>query len=454
MDPKLEQSIKHDLLRMTQQWIENVFMLGAALYMLFGIVDYFATPENFRTFLVYRATVACAIMVLFMLNRLRQGKWYQFFILLAATVLATVIIERMALSFGGYRSPYYAGINIIIIAALGFIPLDIWLSVVLALVIYGISLVPVLSAEALRDPIFISNNGIMISIFTIVLILRGQSQRLIVNELAVRKELELEKERLKYTAAELNDSIEELKNFTYITSHDLRAPLVNIKGFSQELGLSITKMRSLLQKHADLLEKGDQQQLSDIMDKSIPEAIEFIDSSITRMDSLINGILKLSRIGRTELKPELIHTEELVHDLLKTLAHRIELGRAEVAINSMPDIVIDRTAAEQIFGNLLDNAVKYLDPVRPGSIHISADQNETKTIFTIRDNGRGIAKEDIPKVFELFRRVGKPVVPGEGMGLTYVKALIRRLGGRIWCESELGQGTTFIFTIPRTDRPE
>jgi signal transduction histidine kinase len=103
---------------------------------------------------------------------------------------------------------------------------------------------------------------------------------------------------------------------------------------------------------------------------------------------------------------------------------------------------------EQIVGNLLGNAVKYLDSERAAEIEITAERGEEETVFRIRDNGRGIAREDMDKVFAPFRRVGRQDVPGEGMGLPYVQALVRRHGGRIWCESELGVGTTFSFAIP------
>ncbi|MBU1750826.1 MAG: ATP-binding protein, partial [Chloroflexi bacterium] len=85
---------------------------------------------------------------------------------------------------------------------------------------------------------------------------------------------------------------------------------------------------------------------------------------------------------------------------------------------------------------------------RPGEIEITAERGSNETTFTIRDNGRGIAAEDMDKVFAPFRRAGKQDVPGEGMGLAYVQALVRRHDGRIWCESTLGAGTTFSFTIP------
>ena len=103
---------------------------------------------------------------------------------------------------------------------------------------------------------------------------------------------------------------------------------------------------------------------------------------------------------------------------------------------------------EQIIGNILDNAVKYLDADRPGEIEITDERGRDVTTFHIRDNGRGIEKESMDKVFAPFRRAGKQDIPGEGMGLPYVQMLVRRHGGRIWCESELGVGTKFTFVIP------
>jgi PAS domain S-box-containing protein len=255
-------------------------------------------------------------------------------------------------------------------------------------------------------------------------------------------------EALNRSSEELQHINEELKNFAYIVSHDLRAPLVNIKGFSEELGRSTKDLTSLLEKYPGHVGADGKRKTEELLKKDIPEALGFISSSVTRMDALINSILKLSRLGRNELKRELVHTEELIHPLLKTLAHQIDMHKADVTIGPLPDIIMDRTAAEQIFGNLLDNALKYLEPSRPGKIAVTAEQNAGETTFTIRDNGRGIAKEDTQRVFELFRRVGRQNVPGEGMGLTYVKTLVRRLGGRIWCESEPGVGSVFSFTIP------
>lgn len=110
----------------------------------------------------------------------------------------------------------------------------------------------------------------------------------------------------------------------------------------------------------------------------------------------------------------------------------------------MPTLHCDRLALEQIFGNLLDNATKYLDPVRPGALRIEAEQLGSDQLIHIHDNGRGIAAENMVKVFAPFRRAGKIDSQGEGMGLAYVCTL----GGRISCSSSFGVGTTFTLTLP------
>jgi len=165
------------------------------------------------------------------------------------------------------------------------------------------------------------------------------------------------------------------------------------------------------------------------------------------MDGLIQAVLNLARAGIRALHIEPVKTEELVHDIMQTLTHQLTERRAQITIGSLPEIHADPTAVEQIFGNLLSNAVKYLEPGRAGEITVTATQHDKGTTFHVRDNGRGIAEDDIPKVFELFRRVGRHDTEGEGMGLTYVQTLVRRHGGEIGCQSTVGVGTTFSFTI-------
>lgn len=254
--------------------------------------------------------------------------------------------------------------------------------------------------------------------------------------------------KLKNYSEELALINDDLRNFAYIVSHDLRAPLVNIRGFSDELIYSIKELTPMLMAYLDRFDEEQRSKYLTVIEKDIPEALQFIGTSVSRMDNLITAILKLSRVGRRRLNPEPIQTAAFVQRILNSLAHQIETRRVQVVVEPLPDMIADRTALEQIFGNLLDNAIKYLDPGRPGRIVVGADHDGRDIVFHICDNGRGMAGEDVPKAFDIFRRVGPQDVPGEGMGLAYVKTLLRLLGGRIWCESQAGAGTTFSFSVP------
>jgi PAS domain S-box-containing protein len=254
-------------------------------------------------------------------------------------------------------------------------------------------------------------------------------------------------EQLKRYAAELERSNEEVKNFAYIVSHDLRVPLVNLKGYTSELRSALGVIGSNFDAALPHLNDEKRSEVAMALHEDVPEALEFITNSVSRMDSFINAILILARLGRQDLKPEPIDMNALVKTTVETMSHQLQERGIEVIVGALPHVAADRTSMEQVMGNILSNAVKYLDSSRPGRIEVTAQANGAETTFRIRDNGRGIAAEDMHKVFAPFRRAGKQDTPGEGMGLAYVQTLLRRHGGRISCESELGKGTTFIFTI-------
>lgn len=256
-----------------------------------------------------------------------------------------------------------------------------------------------------------------------------------------------EKERERY-AAELQQANEEVKQFAYIVSHDLRAPLVNLKGFSAELRFALNDIRSVLDETILHLDQQQRQTLTTALEEDVPEALGFIESSVTRMDRFINAVLTLSRLGRRGLHMETIDMEALVQDVLAPLAHQIKERHVQVRVGDLPPVVADRTAMQQIMGNILSNALKYLAPEGPHIVEVSADRDEDNVVVHVRDTGRGIAADDMGKVFAPFRQAGRQDVPGDGMGLAYVQAMVRQHGGRIWCDSALGEGTTFHFTLP------
>jgi PAS domain S-box-containing protein len=241
--------------------------------------------------------------------------------------------------------------------------------------------------------------------------------------------------------AELRESNEEIQRYAYIVSHDLRAPLVNVMGFTSELETTREDVRAALQGHPQ----------AERIDADLGEALDFIKAAVTRMERLIAAILKLSREGRRSFTPERLDMTSLLRRLADAQHHQTEqVGARVVVAPDLPRLFADRLAIEQIFGNLIDNAVKYLDPSRPGRIEIEAQVlGGGRVRYSVADNGRGIAERDHARVFELFRRSGAQDKPGEGIGLAHVKALVRSLGGRIEVASELGVGTTFSVTLPR-----
>jgi len=248
--------------------------------------------------------------------------------------------------------------------------------------------------------------------------------------------------------ADLAAANEEVRNFAYIVSHDLRAPLVNIQGFCGELGLGVRELRKILDEPGEAVPAATRRRIQAILADDIDEAMAFIHRATIRMDRQINAILTLSRLGRQTLRPETVDLGEVAGSVVALHLHEIETAGGTVTIDPLPTVVADRLSLEQIVGNLVSNAIKYRVAGRPPVLSLSADRSVDGVTLHVRDNGRGIAPGDIQRAFELFRRVGVQDTVGEGMGLPYVQTLVRRHQGRLWCESVPGEGTTFHVFLP------
>ena len=239
--------------------------------------------------------------------------------------------------------------------------------------------------------------------------------------------------------ADLQEANEELQRYAYIVGHDLRAPLVNVMGFAGELD-------SVRADIARLLPPGPE---AEAVDRDLAESLGFIRTSTSKMDRLLTAILRVSRAGRRTFTPEPVDMRTVLVGIADSVRHQADSKGATVEIGGVPDLTADRMAVEQVFTNLIDNAVKYLDPARPGRITV---RGETLAggwrRYDVTDNGRGIDTADLERVFELFRRAGVQDQPGEGIGLAFVRALVRRMDGTITCTSARGIGTTFRVVLP------
>jgi len=249
---------------------------------------------------------------------------------------------------------------------------------------------------------------------------------------------------------ELRQLHADMEAFTYITSHDMRSPLVNLKGFSHELKLAIDDLNAALEPQKKKLGAPTWARIETILRHDVPEALGFIGNAVDRMDTLTTAILDLSRIGKYVYREELVDTRAIVDKCLGAQSYEIGNSGVEVTVGDLPMVVTDPVAVEQVFSNLIDNAVKYLKPGRPGRIAIACHETGRDYIFSVKDNGRGIEAEDGQKVFHIFRRARNTGdVRGLGLGMAFVKATLRKLNGSIWFDSMLDEGTTFYVSLPK-----
>lgn len=257
-------------------------------------------------------------------------------------------------------------------------------------------------------------------------------------------------DRVEARTADLTRANDEIQRFAYIVSHDLRSPLVNVMGFTAELEEGATAIREYLSTPAEQRTAASERSAEKVAAEEMPEAIRFIRSSTSKMDGLINAILKLSREGGRILAPEPVDLDALIARQAAAIRHQLQENGDLVVQDKLPTIVSDRLALEQVFGNLIDNAVKYRHPDRRGRIVIRGANEGSRVAVDIEDNGRGVAPEDFERIFELFRRSGTQDLPGEGIGLAHVRALVRRLGGEIRMTSRLHEGSCFRVILPKT----
>lgn len=249
---------------------------------------------------------------------------------------------------------------------------------------------------------------------------RQEADERLQEELAQRKQLN----------AELSAKNAELERFTYTVSHDLKSPLFTIRGF---LGYLQTDM---LTGNHDRFTKDVQR---------IAEAAE-------KMQRLLNDLLDLSRVGRLTNEPAEIQMNELVDEALELVQGRIREHKALVDVHKdLPRVYADRQRLLEVLQNLVDNAVKFMGAQPQPRVEIGwAGNEEGMPVLFVRDNGIGISSEHFERVFGLFNKLD-PGSEGTGIGLALVRRIIEFHGGRIWVESELGQGSTFYFTLPSGD---
>ena len=249
---------------------------------------------------------------------------------------------------------------------------------------------------------------------------------------------------------DLQQKSQEIEMFVYSVSHDLRSPLVNLQGFSRELELSRVELGKLLKSE---MPAAEQERARVVVERDITESVQYIQTAVTRLSHIIDALLRLSRAGRVEYRAKIVEVRPIILRIVEAMHNTIAERSADVVVHPLPPVWADPTALEQIFANLVGNAINYLDPKRPGKIEIGSIDCEVEGMskmltYYVKDNGLGIAQAYLPKVFAIFQRLHGEVAAGEGVGLALVRRVIERHGGKVWVESTDGAGSTFFVAFP------
>ncbi len=255
-----------------------------------------------------------------------------------------------------------------------------------------------------------------------------------VNDISDRKEMERKtkllneqlEQRVQERTSELMRSNEELQQFAKIASHDLQEPLRAVQGFAQLLS----------------------RRYRENLDADGNQFIDFILDGTERMQKLIQSVLEHSNIRTNDQELESVEISSIIKEVMKNLNQAISDSKATIIFGELPAIAIERSQLLQLFQNLISNAIKYAGNKAP-YIVISAEKNIDEWLFSVCDNGIGIDSKYASRIFDMFARLhGRVKYSGTGMGLAICKKIVTGHGGRIWMESEPGEGSIFYFTLP------
>ena len=274
-----------------------------------------------------------------------------------------------------------------------------------------------------------------------------------------RRELEERAAELAGANTQLRQQTLDNDMFVYSVSHDLRSPLVNMQGFSKEIEHASDDLRNTIDEAKIDAPARERMQL--ILNTDMNESLRFLQNAVARTANIIDALLRLSRAGKLDYQHQPVEVAPIVHRVIDAMQNTIRARKAQLTVLPLPPAMGDATAIDQIFGNLIGNAVHYLDPQRAGHVEVGCIDTLLQPLqqqphpatnyhtYYVKDNGLGIPVAYRAKTFTAFQRFHTESAAGEGIGLALVLRVVERQGGRIWFDSEEGIGTTFFVALPR-----
>lgn len=244
----------------------------------------------------------------------------------------------------------------------------------------------------------------------------------------LQKKLHETEEELRRTREQLKEAGRELEMLSYSISHDLRAPLRAIKGFSE----------ALLEDYREKLDEEGQRYLN------------IITTSTNQVYALVDGILSYSRLGRQEMHPSDVPMNDVVRGLVAEMQAKHPARKLDVRVQSLPIACCDLVLIRHLWSSLLDNAIKFTGPRETAVIEIGGEDQPKEVVYFIKDNGVGFDMKYAEKLFGVFQRFHtEKEFPGVGVGLAIGQRIVRRQGGRIWADAKVNEGTTIYFSLPK-----
>ncbi len=245
---------------------------------------------------------------------------------------------------------------------------------------------------------------------------------------------------------ELEKKDKQVVDLLYIVSHDLRSPMVAVQGFSEEIDYFREQMLAIVEEDSDFEAK--KAKLLPILNDEMPDSVAFIDSCVQKIDSMLKGLLLLSRLGRMELNLHPVKMNDLLGGVVKLFKPIINRLDAEILIANVPDCLGDEERLIQLFTELVKNSLFFNREGRDIKISLSGQLEGKYIVYCIKDNGSGIHPDKTKSVFEVFIKNDKRANDKLGLGLAIARKIVERHNGKISVKSSMGEGASFYVSLP------
>jgi len=420
--------------------IKTASLLVMTIFPLFGVLDYFIYPENFRFFMLLRFTNSLAYLVILILCFTRISEYYPYLLSIVTGLTISFFISWIILYTGGHASMYYAGMNLVIMGFSLLMPLDLKRSFVVYTFIYFFYLIPILNLEKISmNTIFLNNNFFLISTIAIAATASYVGYKLRSQEFKSRYELKAANDSIEEAKTNLERAYTKLKELDRLKtqffaniSHELRTPLT----------LIMAPLESLI--------KGELGQMPGAQEQHI----EMMYQNSLRLLKLINNLLDLAKIdaGKMELYLSKVQLPDFIRGIVASISPMAEKKRIELSFTNgenLPKVACDKEKIEKVLLNLIFNSLKFTQP--GGKVTVSCGRDNGQVFVKVADTGIGIPQEHLGRIFERFSQVDASASrqhEGTGIGLALVKELVELHKGQVKAESEPGRGTVMTITLP------